>query len=82
MTAQERDMLLTFLDRFNSEKMEFCISAKFDQGYFYVFVSDKEVPEGSMDAIFAIVESSLPNYRILFRMERKRVGSGRLYPIR
>jgi len=68
---EEKDMLLTFLDRFNSEKMEFGISAKFEQGYSYVFVSGEKVPEGSMDAIFAIVESSLPNYKILIRMEKK-----------
>lgn len=66
-----RDTLLTFLSRFNAEEMEAGISAKYEQGYVYVLVENSAVPEGSLESILAVVESSREDYRLLITMEKK-----------
>lgn len=66
----ERDMLLTFLDRFNAEKMENGILAKYESGYAYTLVSSNEIPKGCINCILAVVESSREDYRLLVTMEK------------
>lgn len=60
----ETDTLLSFLDRFNAEKMEFGIQAEYNSGYTYSMLSD------SQDTILAVVECNISNYKILVTMER------------
>ncbi len=67
----ERDVLLTFLDRFNAEKMEDGISAKYDSGYAYILVSNTEIPDGCLDCILAVVQSSQTDYQLLVTMVKK-----------
>lgn len=67
----EVDTLLTFLSRFNAEKMEEGISAKCDSGYSYILLNGSEKSEKSPDVLLAVAESSTPDYRILVRMEKR-----------
>lgn len=58
------DTLLSFLDRFNTEKMEFGVLAENNAGYTYSMLSD------SPDTIMAVVECNISNYKILVTMEK------------
>lgn len=60
----ETDTLLSFLDRFNAEKMEFGVAAENNAGYAYSMLSD------SPDTIMAVVECNISNYKILVTMEK------------
>jgi hypothetical protein len=60
----EQDTLLSFLDRFNAEKMEFGVQAENNAGYTYSLLS------GSSDSILAIVQCNISNYKLLVTMER------------
>ena len=60
----EQDTLLSFLDRFNAEKMEFGVLAENSAGYTYSLLSN------SPDSILAIVQCNISNYKILVSMER------------
>lgn len=60
----ETDTLLSFLDRFNAEKMEFGVVAENNAGYVYSMLSD------SPDTIIAMVECNISNYKILVTMEK------------
>jgi hypothetical protein len=60
----EQDTLLSFLDRFNAEKMEFGVQAENNAGYTYSLLSS------SPDSILAIVQCNLSNYKLLVTMER------------
>ena len=60
----EVDTLLSFLDRFNAEKMEFGVLAENNAGYTYSMLSD------SPDTIMAVVECNISNYKILVTMEK------------
>lgn len=60
----ETDTLLSFLDRFNAEKMEFGVEAENNAGYVYSMLSD------SSDTIMALVECNISNYMILVTMEK------------
>lgn len=60
----EVDTLLSFLDRFNTEKMEFGVLAENNEGYTYSMLSD------SPDTIMAVVECNISNYKILVTMEK------------
>lgn len=60
----ETDTLLSFLDRFNAEKMEFGVVAENNAGYVYSMLSD------SPDTIMAVVECNISNYKILVTMEK------------
>ena len=60
----ETDTLLSFLDRFNAEKMEFGVEAENNAGYVYSMLSD------SSDTIMALVECNISNYMILVIMEK------------
>lgn len=60
----EVDTLLSFLDRFNAEKMEFGVLADNNAGYTYSMLSD------SPDTILAVVECNISNYKILVTMEK------------
>jgi hypothetical protein len=60
----EQDTLLSFLDRFNAEKMEFGVQAENNAGYTYSLLS------GSPDSILAIVQCNISNYKLLVTMER------------
>lgn len=67
------DTLLTFLDMFNKEKMELRISAKNENGYTHTFVrntSDVNGTENILDSVYAIVESNIPDYKLLVTMQR------------
>lgn len=67
------DTLLTFLDKFNKEKMEFGISAKYENGYTHTFIhntSNVKDAENIMDSVYAIVESDIPNYKLLVTMQQ------------
>lgn len=60
----EVDTLLSFLDRFNADKMEFGVLAENNAGYAYSMLSD------SPDTIMAVVECNISNYKILVTMEK------------
>ena len=60
----ETDTLLSFLDRFNAEKMEFGVLAENNAGYTYSMLSD------SPDIIIAVVECNISNYKILVTIEK------------
>ena len=60
----EQDTLLSFLDRFNAEKMEFGVQAENHAGYTYSLLSD------SPNSILAIVQCNLSNYKIKVSMKR------------
>lgn len=60
----EQDTLLSFLDRFNAEKMELGVLAENNEGYTYSLLSN------SPDSILAIVQCNISNYKILVSMER------------
>lgn len=60
----EVDTLLSFLDRFNNEKMEFGVLAENNAGYAYSLRSY------SSDNILAIVQCNIPNYKILVTLEK------------
>ena len=58
-----QDTLLSFLDRFDRERLEAGISTKREDGFSYSLASD---PEGR---ILAAVETTLPAYRLLVTLE-------------
>lgn len=60
----EQDTLLSFLDRFNTEKLEFGVKAENDNGYTYSMVSD------SQDTILAVVDCNITGYKLLVTMNR------------
>jgi hypothetical protein len=60
----EQDTLLSFLDRFNAEKMEFGVQAENNAGYTYSLLSS------STDSILAIVQCNISNYKLLVTLER------------
>ena len=60
----EQDTLLSFLDRFNTEKLEFGVKAENDGGYTYSMVSD------SPDTILAVVDCNITGYKLLVTMNR------------
>jgi hypothetical protein len=60
----EQDTLLSFLDRFNAEKMEFGVQAENNAGYSYSLLSS------SPDNILAIVQCNISNYKLFVTMER------------
>lgn len=60
----ETDTLLSFLDRFNAEKMEFGVLAENNAGYTYSMLSN------SQNTILAVVECNISNYKILVTMEK------------
>jgi hypothetical protein len=60
----EEDTLLSFLDRFNAEKMEFGVQAENHAGYTYSLLSS------SPDSILAIVQCNISNYKLFVTMER------------
>jgi hypothetical protein len=60
----EQDTLLSFLDRFNAEKMEFGVQAENNAGYTYSLLSN------SSDSILAIVQCNISNYKLLVTLER------------
>ena len=60
----EQDTLLSFLDRFNTEKLEFGVKAENDNGYTYSMVSD------SPDTILAVVDCNITGYKLLVTMNR------------
>jgi hypothetical protein len=60
----EQDTLLSFLDRFNGEKMEFGVQAENDEGYTYSLLSN------SPDSILAVVQCNISNYKLLVTLER------------
>ncbi len=60
----EQDTLLSFLDRFNAEKMEFGVQAENNAGYTYSLLSN------SPDSILAIVQCNISNYKLLVTLER------------
>lgn len=67
------DTLLTFLDKFNKEKMELGISAKNENGYTYTLIHNSSNVKGTeniMDSVYAIVESNNPDYKILVTMQQ------------
>ena len=60
----EQDTLLSFLDRFNAEKLEFGVRAEKDGGYTYSMAS------GSPDVILAVVDCNISGYKLLVTMNR------------
>jgi hypothetical protein len=60
----EQDTLLSFLDRFNADKMEFGVQAENHAGYTYSLLSS------SPDSILAIVQCNISNYKLLVTLER------------
>lgn len=69
----ETDTLLTFLDKFNKEKMELGILARKENGYAYTLVhntADVMEADNIMDSVYAIVESNIPNYKLLVTMQK------------
>jgi hypothetical protein len=60
----EEDTLLSFLDRFNAEKMELGVQAENHAGYTYSLLSN------SPDSILAIVQCNISNYKLFVTMER------------
>lgn len=69
----ETDTLLTFLDKFNKEKMELGIFARKENGYAYTLVhntSDVMEADNIIDSVFAIVESNISNYKLLITMQK------------
>lgn len=67
------DTLLTFLNKFNKEKMELGISAKNENGYTHTLIhntSNVKDVENIMDSVYAIVESNNPDYKILVTMQQ------------
>lgn len=61
----EQDTLLSFLDRFNAENMEFGVQAEYHAGYAYSLFSN------SPDSILAIVQCNISNYQLLVTLERR-----------
>jgi hypothetical protein len=60
----EQDTLLSFLDRFNAEKMDCGVQAENNAGYTYSLLSS------STDSILAIVQCNISNYKLLVTLER------------
>ncbi len=61
----KEDVLFTFLDKFNNEKMEPGLEARKDGGYHYKFLPDEGSPEK------AVVDCSQPDKKLLVTMELK-----------
>lgn len=59
------DTLLSFLDKFNHEKMERGLLAKLDNGYKYSLLAD------SKDKILSVVDCNLAEYKLVVTMKKK-----------